>query len=53
MNYFDETSQVVRAWVSLIENENSGFGKEDVPKLFNLREVVYRVLDEKERKEND
>ena len=40
---FTKNSALVKTWVSLVL---SGiFDKEDVPKLFNLREVVEEVVD--------
>lgn len=45
---FSEASGLVKTWVSLVKNGT--YKKEQVPKLFNLREVVYRIL-EKEREE--
>lgn len=40
---FTENSAIVKAWVSLILAGT--YKREDVPNLYNLREVVYRVLD--------
>jgi len=40
---FTETSAIVKAWVSLILSGT--YTREDVPNLYNLREVVYHVLD--------
>ncbi len=42
---FNENSQVVKSWVSLVKNEGSTYTRESVPNLFNLREVVYSILD--------
>lgn len=41
---FTKNHQIVKSWVSLV---NAGtYTLEDVPKLFNLREVVAEVLNE-------
>lgn len=45
---FDKNSVIVGAWVTLIQNGEKTIN--DVPKLWNLREVVTKVL--KERKED-
>lgn len=40
---FNENSALVKIWVRNIrEGKNS---REDVPQLFNLRDVVYSILD--------
>ena len=41
---FTKESGVVKTWVNLVQNGT--YTREQVPKLFNLREVVYEVLDE-------
>jgi len=40
---FTENSVIVTTWVSLIKN--GIYTKENVPKLFNLQEIVYEILD--------
>lgn len=40
---FTKNSVMVKTWVSLVVS--GAFGREQVPKLFNLRTVVYGVLD--------
>lgn len=40
---FTKNSALVKTWVGLVLSGT--FGKEDVPKLFNLREVVEEVVD--------
>lgn len=40
---FTPNSGIVKAWVSMILAGT--YTREDVPNLFNLREVVYSVLD--------
>lgn len=40
---FDENSQIVRTWVRLVSDGICA--KDQVPKLFNLREVVSEILD--------
>lgn len=45
MYTFTKDSVIVTAWVDCIK---AGiYKREDVPNLFNLREVVYKVLDGK------
>ena len=44
---FDKNSKVVNAWVKLIQNGDRTL--EDVPKLFNLREVVTEIIQEEEK----
>lgn len=39
---FNKNSALVKAWVSLVVSDT--FKKEQVPKLFNLRDVVYEIL---------
>lgn len=41
---FTKDSAIVKTWVSLVMM--GVYSREDVPHLFNLREVVYSVLDE-------
>lgn len=40
---FTEKSGLVKVWVSLVLMGT--YEKKDVPNLFNLREVVYGILD--------
>lgn len=40
---FTENSAIVKAWVSLILAGT--YTRDDVPNLYNLREVVYRIID--------
>ena len=40
---FTPNSAIVKAWVSLILAGT--YQREDVPKLFNLQEIVWGVLD--------
>lgn len=42
---FNENSGLVQLWVKNVEDPNSGYTREMVPKLSNLQEVVYQVLD--------
>ncbi|WP_195837986.1 hypothetical protein [Tissierella pigra] len=39
-------SGLVKVWVSLVLNPNSNYELEDVPALFNLREVVIEVVND-------
>lgn len=45
---FNENSVLVRTWVSLVKNSNSGYTRQQVPNLSNLREIVFGVLDKGE-----
>ena len=40
---FTKNSALVKTWVSLVDS--GAYTKEQVPKLFNLREVVSEVVD--------
>lgn len=40
---FTEESAIVQTWVRLVSNEE--YTREQVPKLGNLQEVVYSILD--------
>lgn len=40
---FDESSQLVKTWVFLVKQGT--YTRDQVPKLFNLREVVGQVVD--------
>lgn len=40
---FTKSSPIVKAWVSMIMA--GVYTREDVPNLYNLREVVYGILD--------
>lgn len=42
---FNEKSGLVQLWVRFVEDENSLYTREMVPKLSNLQEIVYQVLD--------
>lgn len=41
---FTKDSGLVKVWVRLVQNGT--YTREDVPNMYNLREVVYEVLDE-------
>ena len=41
---FTRESGLVKTWVNLVQSGE--YKREQVPELFNLREVVYEVLDE-------
>lgn len=41
---FNEQSQIVKTWVNLVKSEST-HTRDSVPALFNLREVVYSILD--------
>lgn len=43
---FTKDSGLVKTWVHLVQIGT--YTREQVPNLFNLREVVYEVLDEQE-----
>lgn len=43
---FTKDSGLVKVWVRLVQNGT--YTREQVPALYNLREVVYEVLDEQE-----
>lgn len=43
---FNENSVIVKTWVSLVIAGT--YGREQVPNLSNLQDVVYRILDEME-----
>jgi hypothetical protein len=43
---FTKDSGLVKVWVRLVQNGT--YTREKVPVLYNLREVVYEVLDEQE-----
>jgi len=40
---FTKDSQLVKIWVSLVKNGT--YTRDQVPKLYNLQEVVFQVLD--------
>ena len=40
---FTKDSQLVKIWVSLVQNGT--YKRDQVPKLYNLQEVVFQVLD--------
>lgn len=42
---FNEKSVLVKSWVSLVKDKNSGYTRQQVPNLSNLREMVFSVLD--------
>lgn len=44
---FDKNSKVVKAWVKLIQNGDRTL--DEVPKLFNLREIVTEIIQEEEK----
>lgn len=41
---FNKDSGLVKVWVSLVLNPESGYTLNDVPKLYNLHEVVAEVV---------
>lgn len=41
---FTKDSALVKVWVSLVLNPESGYTLDDVPGLFNLKEVVIEVV---------
>ena len=41
---FDKESGIVKVWVNLVQNGT--YTRDQVPKMFNLQEVVADVLDE-------
>lgn len=41
---FNKNSRTVKTWVTLVMN--GIFKKEQVPRLFNLREVVYSIIEQ-------
>lgn len=43
---FNETSILVRTWVRLVQEGT--YTREQVPRLSNLRDTVYMVLDRKD-----
>ena len=43
---FDENSRLVKMWVERVKEGT--YTREQVPKLFNLRDVVWGVLDKEE-----
>ena len=43
---FNENSVIVKSWVSLVIAGT--YGREQVPNLSNLQDVVYQILDEME-----
>ncbi len=47
---FDESSQLVKTWVFLVKQGT--YTRDQVPKLSNLQEMVYTVLD-KENEETE
>ncbi|MFZ0578904.1 MAG: hypothetical protein WAM41_15510 [Psychrobacillus psychrotolerans] len=42
---FNEKSGLVQLWVRFVEDPNSEYTREMVPKLSNLQTVVFAVLD--------
>ena len=48
---FDEYSQLTKTWVRIVKSGT--YGREDVPNLSNLREVVWSVLDKAEKGEEE
>ncbi|WP_172794307.1 hypothetical protein [Psychrobacillus sp. FJAT-21963] len=42
---FNEKSGLVQLWVKNVNDPNSGYTREQVPALSNLREVVFAILD--------
>lgn len=43
---FNENSQIVKVWVRLVKSPNAYYTRDMVPDLGNLREVVFRILEE-------
>lgn len=41
---FTKDSGLVKVWVSLVLNPESGYSLNDVPELFNLKAVVTEVV---------
>lgn len=46
---FNENSILVQTWVRLVQD--GPYTREQVPRLSNLRDVVYKILDALEKKE--
>lgn len=44
---FNENSQLVKSWVRLVKS--GSYAREQVPRLSNLQEVVWSILDGKEQ----
>lgn len=42
---FSENSVLVKTWVKLVRDKDSGYSRQQVPNLLNLREMVFSVLD--------
>ena len=51
VDMFDEYSQLTKTWVRLVKS--GAYGREDVPNLSNLREVVWSVLDRAEKRKDE
>lgn len=51
VDMFDEYSQLTKTWVRLVKS--GAYGREDVPNLSNLREVVWSVLDRAEKRKEE
>ena len=41
---FTQNSGLVKVWVGLVMNSDNGYTLDDVPKLYNLREVVEQII---------
>lgn len=41
---FNRNSGLVKVWVKLVQNGT--YTRDQVPEMYNLREVVYEILDE-------
>lgn len=48
---FNRNSGLVIIWVRLLAQENSPYTILDVPELSNLKDIVWEILEEKERAE--
>ncbi len=42
---FNEKSGLVQLWVKNVNDENSGYTREQVPALSNLQTIVFAILD--------
>lgn len=43
---FDKNSGLVKMWVNLVQNGT--YSKDQIPKMFNLQDIVNEILNEKE-----
>lgn len=42
----DRENGLVNVWLSLIKNPNMSYSYDDVPDIYNLREIVKELLEE-------